>query len=107
MAKRRPGGGGEQPEPAPRRPVGDLNSRHLGTLNAIFTDPVPANILWTAVMGLFGALGADVRPGKGSRVRVSLNDRAATFHRPHPEKETDRGAVMSVRRFLVNAGVEP
>ena len=29
------------------------------------------------------------------------------FHRPHPRKETDKGAVKSVRKFLENAGVRP
>ena len=28
-------------------------------------------------------------------------------HEPHPEKETDKGAVKSVREFLIKAGVEP
>ncbi|MEW6501251.1 MAG: hexulose-6-phosphate isomerase, partial [Thermodesulfobacteriota bacterium] len=31
----------------------------------------------------------------------------AVFHRPHPRKETDKGAVKSLRRFLENAGVKP
>jgi hypothetical protein len=31
----------------------------------------------------------------------------AVFHEPHPEKETDKGAVKSVREFLIKAGVEP
>ena len=43
--------------------------------------------------------------GRGSRVRVSLSDVRAVFHRPHPRKETDKGAVRSVRRFLIAAGV--
>ncbi|WP_308189086.1 MULTISPECIES: type II toxin-antitoxin system HicA family toxin [Nostoc] len=30
----------------------------------------------------------------------------ATFHRPHPEKETDKGAVKSMRRFLTEAGIK-
>jgi hypothetical protein len=29
------------------------------------------------------------------------------LHRPHPQKETDKGAVVSMRRFLIEAGVEP
>ncbi|NLK59678.1 MAG: hypothetical protein GX290_01355 [Treponema sp.] len=29
----------------------------------------------------------------------------AVFHRPHPKKITDKGAVNSVKRFLENAGV--
>jgi hypothetical protein len=30
----------------------------------------------------------------------------AVFHEPHPEKETDKGAVKSVREFLLKAGIE-
>jgi hypothetical protein len=45
--------------------------------------------------------------GRGSRVRVLLNGRVATFHRPHPQKETDKGALVSARRFLTEAGVTP
>jgi len=43
--------------------------------------------------------------GNGSRVRVALSEKVAIFHRPHPQRETDKGAVVSVRRFLENAGV--
>ncbi len=28
------------------------------------------------------------------------------FHRPHPRKETNKGAVKSVRKFLEAAGVK-
>ena len=52
------------------------------------------------------ALGAEVSEGAGSRVRIALNEIRAVFHRPHPQKETDKGAVKSVRRFLIEAGVE-
>jgi hypothetical protein len=44
---------------------------------------------------------------KGSRVNVILNGVVASFHRPHPEKETDKGALRSVRCFLLTAGIEP
>ena len=54
---------------------------------------------------MFVALGADVSEGSGSRVRVALNGVRAVFHRPHPERVTDKGAVKSVRRFLGEAGV--
>ena len=40
-----------------------------------------------------------------SRVRVLLNGRRAVFHRPDPKKETDKGAVASIRMFLLIAGV--
>ncbi|MGE3953868.1 MAG: type II toxin-antitoxin system HicA family toxin [Parachlamydiales bacterium] len=53
------------------------------------------------------SLGADVREGSGSRVRLALNGIRATFHRPHPRKEIDKGALVSLRRFLENAGIKP
>ncbi len=43
--------------------------------------------------------------GKGSKVRVSLNGVKAVFHNPHPERETNKGAIESVQEFLINAGV--
>ncbi len=53
------------------------------------------------------ALGAEISEGGGSRVRIALNEVRAVFHRPHPRKETDKGAVVSMRRFLMAAGVTP
>ncbi len=85
----------------------DLNNKQRQVLSSIFTNPIPANILWQDIEKLFIALGADVSQGQGSRVRVKLNDVKAVFHEPHPEKETDKGAVKSVREFLFKAGIEP
>jgi hypothetical protein len=85
----------------------DLNNKQREILKLIFTNPIPANILWKDIESLFIALGADVSQGKGSRVRVKLNGIRAVFHEPHPEKETDKGAVKSVREFLIEAGIEP
>ena len=62
-------------------------------------------IFWADIESLFVALGAELSEGAGSRVRVKLNGMRAVFHRPHPEKTTDKGAVASVRRFLENTGV--
>ena len=84
-----------------------MNSRHKKTLSAIFADPVRANIEWADIESLFEACGGEVSEGRGSRVRVELNGVLATFHRPHPQPTTDKGAVKSVRRFLENAKVKP
>jgi hypothetical protein len=84
-----------------------LNGKHRATLEAIFTDPVLAGIVWTDIEALLRACGAEISDGNGSRVRVALNGVRAVFHRPHPQKETDRGAVRSVRRFLAEADVKP
>ena len=76
-------------------------------MEAIFEEPVRANIAWKDIEALFLVLGAEVSEGSGSRVRVALHGVRAVFHRPHPQKETDKGAVKSVRRFLQEAGVTP
>ncbi|MBD2139284.1 type II toxin-antitoxin system HicA family toxin [Anabaena sp. FACHB-1237] len=85
----------------------NLNNKQRKTLELIFTNPVPANIIWQDIESLFIALGADIIQGSSSRVRVKLNDVRGYFHEPHREKETDKGAVKAVREFLIKAGVEP
>lgn len=82
-----------------------LNTKHQKTLNAIFENPVKSNISWNDVETMLIALGAEVSEGSGSRVKVVLKEIRAVFHRPHPEKEIDKGAIKSVRRFLTEAGV--
>ena len=82
-----------------------MRTKHLKTLDQIFKDPVRPDISWSDIESLFVALGGEISEGKGSRIRVFLNGMRAVFHRPHPKKETDRGTVRSVRRFLKEAGV--
>ena len=84
-----------------------MDRKHRKTLEAIFEKPERANIAWRDVEALFIALGAEISEGSGSRVRVVLKDVRAVFHRPHPRKETNKGTVKSVRRFLGAAGVKP
>ncbi|WP_244577825.1 type II toxin-antitoxin system HicA family toxin [Hoeflea halophila] len=76
-------------------------------MRPFFADPVRASIPWRDIEALFIAAGGEVSEGQGSRVRVSLNGVRAVFHRPHPQKETDKGAVKSVRRFLTEAEIRP
>lgn len=82
-----------------------LGSAHLKTLKQIFDNPVRSDVEWKKIESLFEALGAELSEGRGSRIRVALNNVRAVFHRPHPQKETDKGALKSVRRFLVEAGI--
>jgi hypothetical protein len=82
-------------------------SRHDRTLAAIFAEPVRASIRWDEIESLLRHHGAEISEGAGSRVRIALNDVRAVFHRPHPRKETDKGSVRSMRRFLIEAGVTP
>ena len=84
-----------------------MNKKQRQTLDKIFERPVRSDIPWTNIESLFRALGAEISEGRGSRVRVALNDIRAVFHRPHPERVTNKGAVKSVRRFLQEAGGKP
>ncbi len=83
----------------------ELNKKHQKVLKAIFDDPVRSNIAWLNIEKLLVALNAAISEGSGSRVRIYLNGVRAVFHRSHPEKETDKGAIKAVRRFLKEAGV--
>ncbi len=81
--------------------------KHQRTLQAIFADPVRANVKWADIEAMLSAFGADISEGRGSRVRIALKEVRAVFHRPHPQKETDKGALRSMRRFLTEAGFAP
>jgi hypothetical protein len=83
-----------------------MNKKQRQTLKRIFERPERADISWLDIEFLFIALGADISEGRGSRVRVALNEVRAVFHRPHPKRVTNKGAVKSVRRFLQEAGVK-
>lgn len=79
--------------------------RHQRTLEAIFEKK--ANIAWSDIESMLKHFGAELTEGRGSRVRIALNGVRAVFHRPHPSKESDRGAVASMKRFLVEAEIRP
>lgn len=82
-----------------------LNSKKRKILADIFYNPLRSNIKWSDVESMLLALGALMEEGNGSRVRFLLNNVMAIFHRPHPQKEMDKGALKSLRKFLVNSGV--
>lgn len=84
-----------------------MNKKHQKTLPVIYSDPVRSNVKWKDIESLFVACGAEISEGRGSRVRVSLNETDAVFHRPHPKPNTVKSALKSVRRFLEQAGIKP
>ena len=84
-----------------------MNNKHRKTLEAIFADPVKADLKWADIEKLFVACGGTVEEARGSRICVEIDGVFAHFHRPHPQPNTDKGAVKSVRRFLENVGVKP
>lgn len=82
-----------------------LGNRPRKTLENLFKNPIRSDIEWTEIENLLRALGAEIQEGRGSRVRMYLNGVRAVFHRPHPKKETDKGAIKSMRRLMIEAGV--
>ncbi|MCF8146245.1 MAG: type II toxin-antitoxin system HicA family toxin [Deltaproteobacteria bacterium] len=82
-----------------------MNKKQRQTLSKILEKPERSDIPWSDVESLIVALGGEISEGRGSRVRIVLNDVKAVFHRPHPNRATEKGAVKSVRRFLQEAGV--
>lgn len=83
-----------------------MNAKQRKVYDAIFKNPVQSDIVWQDIENLLKSLGAKISEGNGSRVRIELNGERAVFHRPHPERVTDKGAVKAMRRFLTNAGVK-
>ena len=83
-----------------------MKSKHYKTLEAIYKKPVQSNIEWKENESLLISLGAEISEGSGSRIRIKLNEVRAVFHRPHPQKEADKGSIVSMRRFLENAGIK-
>lgn len=84
-----------------------MSKKHERTLEAIFKLPVQSGVPWKDCEKLLIALGAKISEGEGSRIRIVLHGVKAVFHRPHPQKETDKGALVSLRKFLENADIKP
>lgn len=75
-------------------------------MEAIFEKPTRAGIKWQDVEHLIIAIGGEIEKGRsGSRVGVYLNGKVTVFHKPHPGKEMDKGAVKNMREFLELAEV--
>lgn len=83
-----------------------MKPKHRKTFEQVFEHPIRAGIIWREIETMLLALGAEITEGRGSRVRILLNDVRAVFHRPHPRKETDKGSLVSMRRFLKEAGIQ-
>ncbi|ABK16136.1 HicA protein [Syntrophobacter fumaroxidans MPOB] len=82
-----------------------LDPAQRRTLYEILENSFRAKSGWDKVEGLFRALGAGFADNGDSRIQVFLNDVVAVFHRPYTQKEIHKGALMSVKRFLIQAGV--
>lgn len=84
-----------------------MRRRHRRTLEAIFAHPTRADIRWAEIESLLLACGATLVEGGGSRIIVSIGGCDSAFHRPHPRPDTDKGAVVAMRKFLTGVGITP
>ena len=73
----------------------------------VVREPTLASINWSDIEALFKYHGAEIKQGRGSRVRIFFDDRAHVFHRPHPEKEAGKKMVEAVRDIFREAGIVP
>ncbi|MEN9756655.1 MAG: hypothetical protein RL755_842 [Pseudomonadota bacterium] len=65
------------------------------------------NVRWSDIEALLLELGAQIEEREGSRVLVKLFGERRVFYRPHPTPTTDKGALASLRDWLLNNGVKP
>lgn len=84
-----------------------VKKKHQKTLELIFSRPVSGSIKWADIEALFMELGAEISEREGSRVGIRLFGDRRVFHRPHPNPDTDKGAVESIRKWLDQNGVKP
>ncbi|WP_298068312.1 type II toxin-antitoxin system HicA family toxin [uncultured Mailhella sp.] len=84
-----------------------MKASHLRTLQLLFQRPVCGSIRWSDIEALLVALGAEITEAEGLRLCVRLFDDRRVFHRPHPSPDTDKGAVVSIRKWLEENGVKP
>lgn len=84
-----------------------MKRKHQATLECIFARPVSANVRWSDIEALFQELGAEIDEREGSRVSVYLFGVVRVFHRPHPSPDTDKGALATVRKWLLENGITP
>jgi hypothetical protein len=84
-----------------------MKRAHQKTIEAGFAHPISANIAWKAIEALRVGLGAEVSEREGSRVAIVLFNEVRVFHRPHPSPKTDKGAVVSVKKWLEQHGMKP
>lgn len=82
-----------------------MNGKQRKTLAAIGETPTRSDIRWAEIESLLRALGAEMSEGRGSRLRIRLNETRFVVHRPHPEPTAAKAAVETVRLKIEQSGV--
>lgn len=84
-----------------------MSHKHENLIQAIFRDPISANIHWREVESLLHHLDAKIEDLSGARLRVKLNGYEDVLHRPHHSSTLGRQDVKNLREFLGRARVTP
>ncbi len=82
-----------------------MNHHHRKTLHALFAHPVSSNLDPKHVHAALEELGAEVTRGGHGQVIVSLNGHTHGFH--DTRHSLSKEEVMTLRKFLTDAGVDP
>lgn len=69
--------------------------------------PHRAHISWADTKRLLGLLGARVRNGTNSRIRIELNGVRAVIQQPVKENDSPKFTVVALQRFFREARVDP
>lgn len=84
-----------------------MKTKHAKTLNAIFSKPTLASLVFSDIEALVIALGGEIMEGNGSRMAFMLNGKRMDAHRPHPGKEAKRYQVENIRDWFLTMGIQP
>lgn len=84
-----------------------MNTRQKKTLDLIFEKPTRTDLRYDVVKSLLIAAGADMREGRGSRVRFKQGAYSVHLHSPHPQNVLPKYSVELIRDFLIQIGVKP
>jgi hypothetical protein len=84
-----------------------MNAKQRKTLEAVFSDPPPANLSWDDVKSLLISVGCTITYRGGSRVGIGKGQEMVYAHMPHPQKEVKKHLVAAIRAFLGRIGEKP
>jgi len=82
-------------------------SKQRKTLERVFAQPTPNDVLWSDIESLLTHLGCTIKYLGGSRVRFAKGSERHFAHRPHPSNQTPSLTIKGIRNFLARIGAEP
>jgi len=83
--------------------------KHEKTVEKLLRRPPPADLRWADLAALLTSLGFKEIQGAGSRCRFFHAEHGwvISLHKPHPQPEMDKAAVVDVREFLTEKKLIP